>query len=215
MYTLFGFKGSGSAAAECGLDMAGARYRIVEAASWEQDSELEELGRANPLRQIPTLRLPDGAILTESAAILMHLGLAFPQSGLLATDPARRDQTLRGLVYIPANCYACITILDYPERFTTATDDAALAAVRAGTRERLHTHWDIFADVFPVQPGGFLGGERPGALDILAAVVTRWGGARQHAKTSRPEFAALLGRVETHPALAHVFARHWEKPAGR
>ena len=29
MYTLFGFKGSGSAAVECALEMTGADYRIV------------------------------------------------------------------------------------------------------------------------------------------------------------------------------------------
>jgi GST-like protein len=213
MYTLFGSQGSGSAAAECGLQLAGARYRVIEAASWEQNAELEALARANPLCQVPTLKLADGAILTESAAILMHLGLAFPQSGLLSAEPAQRDQALRGLVYIPANCYSCITILDYPERFTSATDEASLTAVRAGTRERLHRHWEIFADVFPVA-GDFLAGARPGALDILATVVSRWGGARQHLKAARPGFLALLERVEAHPSVAGVFARHWPKPPG-
>ena len=133
MYTLFGFKGSGSAATECALEIAGAPYRIVEAASWEPSAELEELARVNPLRQIPTLQLPGGEVLTESAAILMHLGLAYPKSGLLPDEPVARDLALRGLVYIAANCYSCISVVDYPERYTTATDDSAREAVRAGT----------------------------------------------------------------------------------
>src|SRR6202012_5728300 len=83
MYTLFGFKGSGSASVECALEMTGAPYRIVEAASWERNDPLAELERVNPLKQIPTLQLPDGTVLTESAAILMHLGTAFPNSRLL------------------------------------------------------------------------------------------------------------------------------------
>jgi GST-like protein len=209
MYTLFGFKGSGSASVECALEMTGAPYRIVDAASWEKNDALAELERVNPLRQIPTLQLPGGEILSESAAILMHLGLAFPASGLLSDAPLARDLTLRGLVYIAANCYSCITILDYPERFTSATDDASFAAIRAGTRERLHHHWDIFADLTPVADGRFIGGERPGALDVFAAVVSRWGGARKHAQAARPAFAALLERIDTHPAVARVFARHW------
>jgi len=209
MYTLFGFKGSGSASVECALEMTGAPYRIVEAASWENNDALAELGRVNPLRQIPTLQLPGGTILSESAAILMHLGLAFPNSGLLSESPVERDVALRGLVYIAANCYSCITILDYPERFTSATDDASLAAVRTGTRERLHHHWDIFADLYPVADGRFIGGDQPGALDLFAATVTRWGGARQHAKASRPAFSALLERIDSHPAVALVFGRHW------
>jgi GST-like protein len=209
MYTLFGFKGSGSASVECALEMTGAPYRIVEAASWEQNEALAELARANPLKQIPTLQLPDGTVLTESAAILMHLGLEFPQSGLLSGEPAGRDLALRGLVYIAANCYSCITVVDYPERFTTQTDDAALAAVRAGAKDRLHRHWDIFADLYPAADGRFIAGEQPGALDLLAAVVSRWSGTRQHVKTTRPAFSALLERIDTHPAVALVFGRHW------
>ncbi|HEY9023023.1 MAG TPA: hypothetical protein VIP05_01895, partial [Burkholderiaceae bacterium] len=62
--------------------------------------------------------------------------------------------------YIAANCYPCITILDYPERFTTATDDAAKAAIRDGTRARLHHHWDLFADQFKPADDRFLAGDR-------------------------------------------------------
>src|SRR5438034_1369932 len=105
MYTLYGFKGSGSASVECALEMTGAPYRIVEAASWENNAALAELERVNPLRQIPTLQLPDGGVLTESAAILAHLALAFPETGLISNKPAERDQAIRGLVYIAANCY--------------------------------------------------------------------------------------------------------------
>jgi GST-like protein len=207
MYTLFGFKGSGSATAECALEMAGAPYRIVEAASWEPGAQLEELGRVNPLRQIPTLQLPGGEVLTESAAILMHLGLAYPQSGLLPDAPIARDLALRGLVYIAANCYSCISIVDYPERYTTATDDSAREAVRAGAKARLHRHWEIFADLHPAE--FFLAGNEPGALDLLAAVVSKWSGARQHLRQARPAFSALLERIDAHPAVATVFARHW------
>ena len=213
MYTLFGFKGSGSAAVECALEMTGADYRIVEAASWEKNEALAELARVNPLLQIPTLQLPDGTVLTESAAILMHLGLAFPNSGLLPGDASRRDLALRGLVYIAANCYSCISIVDYPERYTTQTDDASRAAVCDGAKERLHRHWDIFADLHPVADQRFIGGEQPGALDLLAAVVSKWSGARAHARDSRPAFSALLERIDSHPAVALVFGRHWQTAA--
>ena len=213
MYTLFGFKGSGSAAVECALELTGAPYRIVETASWERNDALAELERVNPLKQIPTLQLPDGTALTESAAILMHLGFAFPNSGLLSEEAGARDLALRGLVYIAANCYSCISVIDYPERFTTATEEAAREAVRAGATERLHAHWDIFADLYPVADERFIAGEQPGALDLLAAVVSKWSGTRRHVKTSRPAFSALLARIDSHPAVALVFGRHWQTPA--
>ena len=85
MLVLYGTQGSGSAAAEAALDIAGLDYRKVDAASWKESPGLEELKRVNPLAQIPTLVLDDGSVLTEVAAILIHLGLAHPQSGLVAS----------------------------------------------------------------------------------------------------------------------------------
>jgi GST-like protein len=70
---------------------------VVRAASWAAKSAREELSRVNPLVQIPALVLPDGSVLTESAAILIHLGLTHPESGLLPADPAARAQVIRGL----------------------------------------------------------------------------------------------------------------------
>jgi GST-like protein len=167
------------------------------------------LREVNPLVQIPTLVLPDGSVMTESAAILIHLGLAARPGLLLPAHEAARAQAIRGLVYIPANCYSCITILDYPERFTSSQDKESLDAVRAGTRERLHKHWDIFADTF--KPSPFLSGETPGALDFLAAVVSKWNGTRPHLKEHRPAFFDLVQRIESHPSVASIFDAHWGK----
>lgn len=207
MYVLFGSQGSGSAAAELSLEAAGVAYRLVRASSWEPDSALADLAQVNPLKQIPTLQLPDGSVLTESAAILIHLGLAHPQSGLLPHDASQRAQAIRGLVYIAANCYSAISICDYPERWCDGADEDIKRRILRGTRRRLHQHWDIFADVFPARP--FLSGEAPGALDFLAAVVSRWAGTRAHLRQSRPAFSETLARIEAQPPVAAVFARHW------
>ena len=210
-FTLFGTQGSGSAAVEAALTLLAVPFRIVDAASWEPGPGRDELARVNPLAQIPTLVLPDGGVMTESAAILIHLGLAYPGSPLLPADAARRAQALRGLVYIAANCYAAIGVIDYPERWCADADEHTKKRIQAGTRARLHALWDTFADTFPAQP--FLAGAQPGALDLLAAVVSRWSGSRQHLATARPAFAALLARIEADPRVAPVFARHWPAAA--
>ena len=206
-HTLYGTKGSGSAIVEMALGFCGLPFRSVDAASWEPGSGRDELARVNPLCQIPTLVLPDGGVLTESAAILIHLGLAHPASGLLPEDAARRAQVLRGLVYIAANCYAAIGIIDYPERWCADADDATSERIRAGTKARLHTLWDHFADQFPATP--FLNGAAPGALDLMAVVVSKWSGARQHLAASRPALTAALARCAADPRVAPVLARHW------
>ena len=211
MYTLFGSKGSGSASAEAALTVAGVELRSVDAASWDPGPGRDELTRVNPLCQIPTLLLPDGSVLTESAAILIHLGLAHPASGLLPADAAARAQVIRGLVYVAANCYAAIGIIDYPERWCADADKETNTRIKAGATQRLHYLWDVFADTFPARP--FLGGQRIGALDLLAAVVSKWSGSRKHLAAARPEFSALLARIESEPRVAPIFARHWPPAA--
>jgi GST-like protein len=211
-HVLYGYVGSGSAAVEAALVLAQLPYRRVNAASWDDQSELEALRAANPLLQIPALRFPDGGTMTESAAILAELGLRHPASGLLPADEQQRAQVLRGLVYVAANCYACIGVIDYPERWSTGgAEGPEREHILQGTRQRLHGLWTTFADSFPATP--WLGGERLGALDLLAAVVSKWSGARQHLLKKRPEFSALLGRIEQHPAVAGVFTANFPPQA--
>src|SRR5271155_1834868 len=193
------------------LERIGAPHRIVETASWAPNAAFADLLEVNPLGQIPTLVLPDGSALSESAAILIHLGEAYPDSVLLPSDAAARAQAVRGLVFIAANCYAAISIIDFPERWCADADDddAVKERIRAGARARLHRHWEMFADLFPARP--YLGGEQLGALDILATVVSRWSGTRSHLELQRPEFHAVLMRIEAEPQVAAAFAQHWPK----
>lgn len=206
--TLYGSQGSGSAAVEMALRRCGWPYRVVRASTWEADSAQSELAALNPLGQVPTLVLPDGAVLTESAAILVHLGLVEPGAGLLPTRPAPRAQAIRGLVYIAANCYAALSVADYPERWTTATSSGARDKVRAAARARLHRHWAIFADTFAAHPW-FCGARRPGALEFLAVVVSRWSGTRAYLARARPALHETLLRIEGHPSVAPVLHAHW------
>jgi GST-like protein len=210
MFTLYGCKGSGSAAVEVALERCGVAYRTVEAASWQPETAVAELERLNPLKQIPTLRAPDGSVLTESAAILIQLGLQYPASDILPVKLSLRAQSIRGLVYIAANCYAAVSIIDYPERWCLDADEATNERIRRGARDRLYRHWEIFSDQFAARP--FLCGPTAGGLDFLAAVVSKWSATRAHLRDVRPQMFAALERIDRDPSVAPVFARHW--PAG-
>lgn len=206
MFTLFGANRSGSAAIEIALTLCGADYQLVAASAWEEGAGQNELKRLNPLMQVPTLVIPGGGVLTESAAILTHLGLTFPLSGLISQDALERAQQLRALAYITTNCYASIGLIDYPERWLPDAAPDQLDRLVAGARSKLHSQWDVFSDVFynPVawHP------HAPGAVEILASVVSQWSGAREHLGRSRPEFYASLGVVDRHPIIKAVLQRH-------
>ena len=204
MYTLYGTDDSGSCMIEIALPRCAVPWHRVDASSWQDGEGSAALARINPLKQIPTLVTPDGQVLTESAAILIHLGLEFPAANLLAGN---RGQILRGLVYIAANCYSAIGIIDYPRRWLGNADEAAQAQLISGTRHYLHQAWRVFADQFADQL--FAPDQQPNALGIMAAAVSRWDAAREALQASRPAFAQTLARVDADPLVAPVFARHW------
>ena len=204
MYTLYGIDESGSCMIEIALQRCAVPWRRVDAASWADGEGSDELARINPLKQVPTLVTPDGQVLTESAAILIHLGLEYPASDLLAGN---RAQIIRGLVYIAANCYSAIGIIDYPQRWLGNADEALQAQLAAGTRRYLHQAWVVFAEQFAGQlfaPNG-----EPNALGIMAAAVSRWDQAREALSALAPGFAQTLAQVDVDPIVAPVFARHW------
>ncbi|WP_455827180.1 glutathione S-transferase N-terminal domain-containing protein [Pseudomonas graminis] len=204
MYTLYGTDESGSCMIEIALPRCAVQWHRVDASSWQEGAGTEALARINPLKQIPTLVTPDGQVLTESAAILIHLGLEYPDSELLGGN---RAQILRGLVYIAANCYSAIGIIDYPQRWLGDADPAVQTQLTTGTRRYLHQAWVVFAEQFADQlfaPSG-----APNALGIMAAAVSRWDAAREALEALAPGFAQTLAQVDADPIVAPVFARHW------
>ena len=69
---LFGEPGWGSAIVEAQLDWYGIEYDFERVGNLFKSAESRQrLAAVNPLAQIPTLVLADGAVLTESAAITL------------------------------------------------------------------------------------------------------------------------------------------------
>ncbi|ELY3985023.1 glutathione S-transferase [Cronobacter muytjensii] len=207
MYHLYGTARSGSAAIEMALRACNAEYQVCKASSWQKESSTEELKQRNPLAQIPTLILPDDSVLTESAAIIIHLAMEYPHAGLLSSDARVRAQQLRGLVYIAANCYASVGIIDYPERWLPDSAEDQHTQLAQGACQKLYQQWDIFSDIFygtqAWQP------ESPGGLEMLACVVTRWSRTREHLRLSRPDFCSSLTEIENDALIRAVTDYHW------
>ena len=207
MYKLYGHNGSGSAAIEMALNAVGEPYDFVDVASWEPDTPIEELTDANPLSQIPTLITPDGSILTESAATLIYLGDRYPSSGILSSNLEHRTKTVQGLVFLAANCYPAVGIIDFPQRWSTSENESDLEKIKIGTRKRLYYLWEIFADSFSGCP--YLSGSQVGILDFYTITISRMFSANKHLKSSRPGFYNLLSKLEKEPLISSTVQKHW------
>ncbi len=99
--TLYGAQASGSIAVEAALTLLGIPYALVEGATWAEEEARDRVAPVNAMRQVPTLVMPSGEVMTESAAILIYLADLHAEEDLAPTpNDARRAQFLRWMIYV-------------------------------------------------------------------------------------------------------------------
>jgi glutathione S-transferase len=204
MFTLYGDLGSGAFSAEAALAEAGAPYTF-ELVSLEKNEQRQPAFLAiNPSGKMPALRLGEGQVVTESAAILLTLADYFPQARLLPPQASPdRAQAYRWLAFLAGEVYPMVEIADYPERFVPDGDGDALKKVaRDRIRERLLIIERMIAGPF-LLAGGF------SLLDIYAAMFSRWSLEADWKRAHLPRLMALADAVSKRPAIAPVWQRHF------
>ena len=220
-YTIYGALGSGSVPVEAVLTLLGQPYEVIEAPTWEGESEQAKVAVVNPLKQIPALVTPAGETITESAAILIWLADRHPEAGLSpALDAPERAQFLRWMTFIPASIYSLFWVRDDPSRLVG--DDAAMQAkVKAATAERILDCWAMMeSQLAPLSErlgGCYLLGDQMTVLDLYVTVVSRWGPRRVRFYEVAPRMAEVVRRVDADPRLAAFweqrfpFFEGWER----
>jgi GST-like protein len=206
MYQLFGRPGWGSALTELQLGWYGLPYQLEEVDDlFASDDARRRLAKINPVAQLPTLVLPDGSVMTESAAITLHLADVTGSDDLVpAVGDPTRPRFLRWLVFLVANIYPTFTFADIPARFVTGEAAQAAFCDSVGAyRERL---WGMVEDEVA---GPWFLGERFSALDIYIAVMTRWLPRRPWFAEHRPRLIAIALAAEARPPLVEVWARNF------
>lgn len=206
-YTIYGALGSGSVPVEATLTLLGQPYAVIEAPTWEGESEQAKVAVVNPLKQIPALVTPAGETITESAAILIWLADRHPEAGLSpALDAPERAQFLRWMTFIPASIYSLFWVRDEPSRLVG--DDAEMQAkVKAATAERILDCWAMMES--QLTPGRYLLGEQMSVLDLYVAVISRWGPRRVRFYEAASRMAEVVRRVDADPRLAAFWAERF------
>jgi GST-like protein len=205
---LYGCRGCGSAVIEALLGRAGIKFVYHEVEPWKPGPATDALKAANPLAQVPTLKLADGTIMTESAAMIVALDGSYPGARILppAGDP-KRSIALRWIVFIAGNMYPAISVRDFPERWVKS--DTARAELKDGAVERLKAYWTMLEQAF--KPAPYLLGSQLTALDVYAAMLSRWSPGRAWVDAHCRQVAAALALAEQDPAVARVWARNFKR----
>jgi GST-like protein len=196
-YVVYGQKGTGSVPVEATLLLLGEPYEVVER------GPSEDRPAGNPMQQVPVLVLPNGELMTESAAILIYLADSHPAARLSPTlDDPRRPAFLRWMIYVSAQIYALVWARDDPGRL--AAEEVQKQVVLERTAERMAHCWRMMDA--QVSPGRYVLGEDLSVLDLYVTVVSCWGPRRPRFYQEAPKMAEVVRRVDHDPRLAKLWA---------
>jgi len=203
--TLYGAEGSGSIAVEAALTLLGIPYSLVDGATWAEESARDRVAHHNPLRQMPTLVLADGEVMTESAAILLYLADAYPEARLAPRNDGQRRQYLRWMVYVSSAIYSLHWIKPDVQRIGAPAElrDTVVNAVH----DRIAFCWSRMDA--QLSPGHYLTGDELTVLDLYVTVVSRFGPWRMRFYEVAPKMSAVVRRVDTEPRLAEFWAKRF------
>ena len=200
MYKLYGTLQTGTCAAHAALVEAGATFELIEVSTRDKEHLGEDYRRINPRQQVPSLGLPDGSVMTEGPAILMHIADAHP-GACLAPPPSssQRAQHDRWLMFFAVNVYEGELRKLFGGRYTDDPDGAP--AVQRAAASYVERHHQIFEASLGAGP--YFLGEQFTVLDIYVWMLTQWmDGAwlREHC----PKLNTLSGHVMKRPKIEPI-----------
>lgn len=202
-YRLYWTKTSGAFPAAAVLTLAGADWEGIEVDLETGENLRPDYLALNPTAQVPTLVLPDGTVMTESAAIAWHLADSLPAAGLLPArvDEAARATLLRWMVFGAAALYEAELRYYYPDRYTA--DPAGIEGVRQAGAAAFDRHWDRIEPL--LAPGPFVLGGRMSVLDLYLAMFAAWHPEKPGIYARRPALRRLIDAVAGEPRVAPVW----------
>jgi glutathione S-transferase len=205
MYTLYARAGAGSAAVEALLSELGVAHELINVAKEPDGSPPAWFRAINPRGEIPALKLPDGAVMAESAAMMIDLADRHPAAGLApAIGSPERSQYLRWMVYGASAIYTSDLRGYYPARYST--DPGHAAAIKA--KAVADTARDIgdFADALGNRV--HILGDAFSAADIYMAMLISWDFDLAALFAARPRLKAYYDRIAARPAIRPVWDRN-------
>ena len=200
-YTLYSHDGSGGFAVEAALAKAGAAYKSVQIDTAKGEQNRPDFVAINPMKQVPALALPDGTVMTESAAMVIHLANAFPDKGLAPkAGTSAHARFLRWMLFMACNIYEGDLRYFYPDRYTTAP--AGIDAVKSAAAAHMKKSFALLEDA--LSPGPFLCGTTLTLADVYLAMLTAW----SPEPIASPRLKAVASAVAADAIYGPLWVRH-------
>jgi glutathione S-transferase/GST-like protein len=207
MYKLYWAQSSGAMAPQALFEEIGAEYEKIVIDFDKDEHKSDEFLSVNPMGQIPALVLPDGTLMTETAAMLAQIVDLHPEAKLAPpAGSAERARFSRWLFFLASNIYPAVLRFYYPESYST--DPSAVDGIKASAQAALDDQFEILEDA--LDPGPYLLGETFSAVDIMLWMLIQWHPepARLFEKSPRVKQVAEL--LHARPAIARTWQEHKE-----
>ena len=173
MITLFGIPGTATTAPHMVLEELGTLYDFVLVERTDDGVPTSPAGylEMSPFGKVPVLKHNE-LVLTESAAICLHLADAFPDHDLIPkVGTSERAEAMRWLMFLTNTVQAAYLRFFYPARHT-ADATGADAVVAAAVVELTALRDEIAKQL---GSGPFLLGSTFTVADIYLAMLSSWG----------------------------------------
>jgi glutathione S-transferase len=150
------------------LEEIGADYELVWVSKAAAD--IESFRRISPAAKIPVLVLPDGTVVSESAAILIHLTNAHPAAALAPVAGSSAHACfLQWMVFLSANMYEALLRYFYSGRYSAGGEAAA-----SRIRKQALADWTSHLETIQAALSPYVLGADPSAADLYLHMLASW-----------------------------------------
>ncbi|MFI4890833.1 MAG: glutathione S-transferase family protein [Steroidobacterales bacterium] len=202
-YKLYGWSGSGSVAVQAALEECGVPYERI----WvgKEPADIAEYRKINPTGKAPALALPDGTVMFESAAMLIHVAAAHPEAQLAPrAGTSRHALFLQWMVFLSANVYEAVLRLYYSDRYSSLG-----AAAADGIREKANADYLSHLELITGRLGPYVLGDHYSVADLYLYMLASWAPGEKSALYARlPALGMHAARLAARPAVVKVEADH-------
>jgi glutathione S-transferase len=172
MYTLYTIPGSCSSGITVLLEKLQSEYTPIKREDVPNYSDLV------PTNQVPALKLPDGQIITEGAAIVLYL-LEKHNSPMLPANLSQKAEFLRWLIFDYATLHPAYGRM-FAIQYKTQMDENEKVNVLKQYAAYTSSLWKILDN--ELEKKRFITGDHPTIVDYLATIYSGWGNNLQGIK---------------------------------
>ena len=202
MYKLFYAPGSAAMAPHAVLEEIGAPHELVLVNLEKRAHQRPEYLKLNPKGRVPVL-VDGDFVLTESAAIIMHLTDMHPDAKL-APAPGTRERAhwYQWLLYLSNTLQPAFLEYFYPDRTFPGAPNTQ-QQLKASAERRLAGMF-IYIDAELASRGPYLLGETFSAADIFLHMLARWSRWFDKPAYRYLHIKQLTDRVKARPAVQRM-----------